>query len=121
MPKDSEITQCPYCFAEIDAQARKCCYCGEWVDERKAPHEIVTEKFDEAVQSDSAIFAVIALVCLFVWPPLGFILCLIGLFTGPRKGCFGAMIVLFILLPLVLMIFGIAVTGLLGGGIFFPG
>jgi hypothetical protein len=24
---------CPFCFAEIDPQARKCCHCGEWLQQ----------------------------------------------------------------------------------------
>jgi hypothetical protein len=82
MAKNKDLTQCPYCFAEIDAQARKCCYCGEWVDERggsakssrgsrqaKPAHEVLTEHFDEAVRTESVVFAVIALALFFVWPP----------------------------------------------------
>jgi hypothetical protein len=82
---------------------------------------VVTEKFDEAVRTDSVVFAVIALVCIFVWPPLGFLLCLIGLFTGPRKGCFGAMLALIIPFPLVFLLFGVAATNIFSGGIFFGG
>lgn len=132
MSRESEITQCPFCFAEIDVQARKCCYCGEWVDERKsntrssgrggqekAPHEVMTEKFDEAVRNDSVAFAVIALVCIFVWPPIGFLLCLVGLFTGPRKGCFGSMLAFFLLFPLFLAVFGLITADIFTGGVFF--
>jgi len=132
MAKNKDLTQCPYCFAEIDAQARKCCYCGEWVEEKggradssrgsqqaKPAHEVITEHFDEAVRTQSVVFAVVALVLFFIWPPAGFILSIIGLFTGPRKGCFGAMLVLFVLLPLFLTLMGIAVGSLLTGGALF--
>jgi len=127
MPKHSEIAECPFCFAEIDAQARKCCHCGEWVNERssssrnggspKPAHEAITERFDEAVANESVAFAVVALICFLIWYPIGFILSLVGVFTGPRKGCFGALLAVFVLLPLLLVFAGVAVGGLMTGGV----
>ena len=85
----------------------------------KPAHEVITERFDEAVRNESVAFAVVALVCMFVWPPIGLLLCIVGLFTGPRKGCFGAMLAFFLLFPLVLMVFGLMTANIFTGGIFF--
>ena len=30
--ENSETKNCPFCNAEIDAAAKKCKFCGEWVD-----------------------------------------------------------------------------------------
>jgi hypothetical protein len=130
MADHSDPASCPYCFAEIDPQARKCCFCGEWVQERKGrakvpreeggarpAHEAITESFDEAVRDESMVFAVITLVVFFILPVLGFLLALVGVFSGPRRGCFGAMLVLFVLLPLALLVTGVAFTGGMAGGL----
>ena len=34
---------CPLCHAEIDATARKCRFCGEWVQEAEGGPETATE------------------------------------------------------------------------------
>ena len=31
----TEIKLCPFCNAEISFDAKKCKFCGEWVDENK--------------------------------------------------------------------------------------
>ena len=33
--ENSENKQCPFCNAEIDANAKKCKYCGEWVSSKE--------------------------------------------------------------------------------------
>ncbi|MCR4317764.1 MAG: hypothetical protein NUW37_15590 [Planctomycetes bacterium] len=43
-------------------------------------------------------FPLIALVCWILYP-VGLVLSLIGLVTGPNRGCFGAMLILFLILP----------------------
>jgi len=43
-------------------------------------------------------------VLLAILYPIGAILNIIGLITGPRRGCFGALLVFFILIPLALVL-----------------
>lgn len=56
-------------------------------------------------KNESVAFAVITLI-LFLFSPLGFvsypfalILTIIGLFTGPKKGCFTSMFIVFVVIP----------------------
>lgn len=55
----------------------------------------------------SSAFAIITLVFYFVLFPVGALLNLIGILTGPRRGCFAAML-FFILLPVVIIVAVIA-------------
>jgi hypothetical protein len=59
-------------------------------------------------QKESSTFAVVTLLCLIFLYPVGFVLNVVGLFTGPRRGCFLAMFILFVL-PFIALV--IAVVG----------
>lgn len=59
------LTQCPYCFGEIQTQAKKCRHCGEWIstDGLKATNTIIKEqKKPESQNLEFPIFAT-----LFAW------------------------------------------------------
>lgn len=53
-------------------------------------------------KEESVTFAVVTLLVYIFLFPLGLVLNLVGLLTGPRRGCFGAMFFTFILLPFIL-------------------
>ena len=53
-------------------------------------------------KEESVAFAVVTLLFYIFLFPVGLLLNLVGLITGPKKGCFGMMILLFIVLPIVL-------------------
>jgi hypothetical protein len=58
----------------------------------------------------SVAFAVVTAVLWFLIPPIGLLLNLIGLFTGPRRGCFLIMFLVFVILP-ILVITLLVLTG----------
>jgi Tfp pilus assembly protein PilE len=63
-------------------------------------------------QPESVWFAVLTLILWIFIPPVGFILNIVGLFTGPRRGCF--LVMLFPLMILFAIIFiAIAVPSLM--------
>jgi len=66
---------------------------------------------------ESPTFAIITFVLyLFVFP-LGALLNLIGLLTGPKRGCFLAMLLFFIVIPVVVILaLGLSVAEVLGSG-----
>jgi hypothetical protein len=63
------------------------------------------------VKDDSPTFAIVTLLLWIFVYPLGFLLNVIGLITGPRRGCFAAMLLVFIVLPVAtfLILFAIGV------------
>ena len=124
---------CPWCEAEISPTVRKCRHCGEWVrgdpsgGSRQEPANRfprpVTHPGDEdapashsgtvhahggtavvRVENESVLFAVITLIFWILFAPIGFILNIVGLFTGPRRGCFGLMFFIFFTIPVVLIV-----------------
>ena len=106
--------KCPYCESDISESARKCSRCGEWVKpsgkERASDTAIRTDPPSSRaaaasphvtiVKEESVLFAVITFIFYILVYPLGVLLNLIGLFTGPKKGCFGAMFLLLCLMPI---------------------
>ncbi len=61
-------------------------------------------------KNESVAFAVITLI-LFLFSPLGFvsypfalILTIIGLFTGPKRGCFTSMFIMFFVIPVIIIL-----------------
>ena len=120
---------CPYCEAEISENAMKCKYCGEWVQEQPAPvvaptptpraeREYAATPYANQTQisnqsvsvnvnaGESSTFAVITLVCYLFIYPLGFLLNLVGVLTGPRRGCFLSLLIFFVGIPAI-VVFGI--------------
>ena len=102
---------CPYCGSEIPESAQKCQRCGEWLDQRKAtstpPGVNVDQNVNQAVEikierEESITFAIVTLLCYIFIYPVGLLLNIIGLITGPKKGCFVSMIIVCLLLPLFL-------------------
>ncbi len=63
-------------------------------------------------KDDSIIFPVITLICYFFVFPLGLILNIVGLITGPQKGCFVAMLVVVLIPALLLFIFVLSLLGI---------
>jgi hypothetical membrane protein len=71
-------------------------------DLSSAPAQNVTVN----VADDSPMFAVVTLLFYIFIFPIGLLLNLVGLFTGPRRGCFLTMLILFVVVPAI-VIFGI--------------
>lgn len=84
---ESDTKQCPHCGKEIKAAAKKCRYCGEWLDENispqpdqsshtdeveKSPREEITEALPTEEEEDDS------QANRFVWP-IAITLLLIGL------------------------------------------
>lgn len=64
---------------------------------------------------DGLVFPLITLVCYLLTYPLGLLLNMIGLCLGSRRGCFWAMLVVFLFVPIalvVLALFGITIAAL---------
>lgn len=100
--------QCPFCEGEIGDAARKCRHCGEWVGfateaqtAKSSAQPVAKHSSAPAVEGKgSVLFAVITFIFYVLFYPLGVLLNLIGLFTGPKKGCFVSMFLLLCLLPI---------------------
>jgi hypothetical protein len=114
--------KCPFCEAEISNTARKCRHCGEWIDTvgHQAPKSgnripdaavapLQTDK-TKIPEEGSIVFAVITLVLYLLIYPIGLVLNLVGLFTGPRRGCFVTMLLVLCILPIG------AVIAIIAGG-----
>ena len=55
----------------------------------------------QVVMKESNTFAVISLLSyIFVWP-IGFLLNLVGLLTGPSRGCFIQLLIFFVVIPVI--------------------
>lgn len=117
------MKRCSYCHAELEDDALKCRYCGEWVTgvqikRIEAGPATVTvaapQQVSVVVRNDEGlVFPLITLVCYLVTYPLGLVLNIIGLFLGSRRGCFVAMLVVFLFVPLallVLVLFGVGMV-----------
>lgn len=64
------------------------------------------------VQSEGAIlFPIITLAFYFIFFPIGLIMNFIGLFTGPHRGCFLAMIIFLLLPGIILFAFVMSMLG----------
>ena len=55
-------------------------------------------------QPESVAFAVVTLLFWIFLAPVGLILNFVGLLTGPRRGCFASMLLVFVVLPIVLLV-----------------
>ena len=55
-------------------------------------------------QPESVAFAVVTLLFWIFLAPIGFLLNIVGLFTGPKRGCFVSMLMLFVVLPIVVLV-----------------
>lgn len=116
------MTNCPYCGGEINEGVTKCRHCGEWLDGRSRSPQAAQQVHVHHHNPDDPTFAIITLLLyLFVYP-VGVILNVIGLFTGPKRGCFMWMLIVFVGIPLlaglallVLMMFG-ALAGAASNG-----
>lgn len=62
------------------------------------------------VRDETVVFAVITLLFYLFIYPVGFLLNLVGLMTGPKRGCFVQMFVVFVVLPIILIVI-LAVMG----------
>ena len=119
-----EKNRCPYCESEIPARAKKCKFCGEWVDKNAVPKspkrkqsiisspqpsQNIKQDFRQDVniqldnRSNSPAFAIITCICYIFVYPLGLLLNAIGLLTGPRRGCFSSLIIFFFIIPIVIV------------------
>lgn len=128
--------KCPYCEAMISDTAKKCQHCGEWVSAqgqtsmpspayqpqtpapayRPAPSGYPGQGQQVVVnvpqQAESVTFAVVTLLFYIFLYPVGFLLNIIGVFTGPKRGCFLSMLLLFVVVPTILTIVLFVFVGL---------
>jgi hypothetical protein len=61
---------------------------------------------------ESPMFAVVTLLCYIFAYPVGVLLNIIGLFTGPKRGCFVAMIFVCFLLPMFILLVVLIIAAL---------
>ena len=97
-------SKCPFCFGEVEPSARKCRHCGEWLNQGGPPPAsppVAPPPSAPVRRDDSPTFAIVTLVLWVTMAPVGMLLNLIGLITGPRRGCFAAMLLFFVILPTV--------------------
>ncbi len=124
--------QCRYCEGTIGTSAQKCKHCGEWVSSSPTQagrplHSSVPQDNSSASvvyeRHESAAFAIVVFLMIVLGNGLGlltsvilplsvFFLCValvgkvlifVGLLTGPRRGCFFTMFLLFFVVPLALL------------------
>lgn len=106
------MTTCPYCEAEVSDSAKKCRFCGEWLAGSQVPSPSLSpaappplNPVNVTVQrEESVLFAVITLICYFFIYPAALILNIVGLLTGPQRGCFWGMFFLFVALPIIVVV-----------------
>jgi hypothetical protein len=116
--------KCPYCEGEISDTVAKCRHCGEWVKQPTAapssrPVQYAPASYASAEQNvfvnapceESVAFAVVTLLFWIFLAPVGLILNLVGLLTGPRRGCFLSMLMFFVIIPtiVIFLILGLSV------------
>jgi len=137
-PAVGEI-ECPFCGGPLKEGVKKCRHCGEWLVKPpetappppppppvhyQAPPPYAMQQSNNQVQNvvvnvggqrdESIAFAIITLICWFLLPPLALILNIIGLFTGPRRGCFFWMLFVIMLPTLILVALILSGTVALG-------
>ena len=125
-PSDEEDEiRCIFCAGEVSPTAKKCRHCGEWLDEEAGegsnpevvvetnnreitpvdiqiadhPPSPTTQNVNLHVNPESPVFAVITMLCYIFLYPVGLLLNGVGFFTGPRRGCFLSLFILFALIP----------------------
>lgn len=109
--------RCDKCDADNPADSRFCSECGAQFDDgwkRAALNEERTEAaYVEREEKGSLLFPILTLVFWIVFWPAGLVMNIIGLVTGPRKGCFLAMIIVFVVLFVLAIIAAIAIPNLI--------
>ena len=93
------MAQCPYCGGEIQENVQKCRHCGEWLKGRPSQPYHVTVNNPPA-REDMTLTILTLVFYIFMWP-VGFVLNLVGLLAGPKRGCHFWMMVVFLLLPIL--------------------
>jgi len=97
------LTNCPECGGKVSTLAAACPHCGARRGAGGPPRD----------PGESTAFAAITLAFWLLAAPVGFVLNLVGIFTGPKRGCFLAMLITFVGLPVL----AILAVLLLGGGL----
>jgi hypothetical protein len=110
------LTTCGECGGSVSTAAHACPHCGCPLGRtppaarpplvRRGPSASSNASSSVQVnvhQNPSVVFAVITLIAYLFIYPLGFLLNVVGLFTGPRRGCFTAMLLFFVALPAALL------------------
>ena len=126
--RESELVKCPFCEGLISPTATKCKHCGEWVKASRAgaapspaapappptqapayappptqyvyaPSMAPTPVNVTVKTPGSVAFAVVAMMLMIFVYPVGLLLSLIGLISGPRRGCFLSLLLVGVLLP----------------------
>ncbi|MHC4778010.1 MAG: hypothetical protein ACYTFG_05460 [Planctomycetota bacterium] len=67
-------------------------------------------------EEESAAFAVVTLIAWFFFPPIGLIMNIVGLVTGPKQGCFWWMFIVLFLVPGALCVLFLVFFFVLGVG-----
>lgn len=114
------MKECPYCYAEVKDDASKCRFCGEWLTGAKT--KVIStrpgttrinnpQNVTVVMQNDNSIvFPLITVIGYLITYPVGLVLNIIGLITGPRKGCFLSLFIVFFLLPLCVILLIIVIV-----------
>ena len=101
------LQSCPECGGKVSDVAAVCPHCG--VSSYADGTPVEDEEGAVEAKKGSALFAGITLFFYLAYP-IGLLLNLIGLFTGPRRGCFLVMFLLFVLIPAGGLIVAVVLT-----------
>lgn len=131
-PRRRGLTTCFDCGSEVSTSAVACPKCGRPMKEAARPEPTPLVVYREPAapiyvrdatgarpsnvnvyvppQEESVTFAVVTLLFWIFLAPVGLLLNLVGLLTGPKRGCFFSMFFLFVLLPV-----GVVLLLVMGG------
>lgn len=108
IPRMPNGVYCRACGATIHSSAKACPVCGTHQEAAPSPRTVRVKV--ESVETVT--FAVVTLIFLLLLFPVGFILNLVGLVTGPKRGCFLAMLLAVSIPGLLIFLFWLLASSL---------